>query len=131
MNRSLAQIDLNLLYTFRVFVETGSVGQAARRLGRSQPAVSVRLRQLEAALGTNLFERIGRRLELTPVGRAVDREARALLDGVVRLVDQVRGHASRPTGLLRVGVLPTVGVYLVAPVVAELVRRYASVAIEL
>ncbi len=60
--------------------ETGSIGQAARRHGISQPAVSARLRALEATLGVTLLERSPRGARLTPAGSLVVDWARPAID---------------------------------------------------
>jgi DNA-binding transcriptional LysR family regulator len=127
----LGPTDLNLLYTLHVFVEAGGVAQAAKRLGRSQPAISARLHQLEIELGVTLFERIGRRLTLTPVGRAVDDEARALLAGARRILDLARSSEKEPVGALRIGCLPTIAVYLLAPTVARFSATHPKVEVRM
>lgn len=118
----LRDLDLNLLHTFRAFVVAGSVDRAARALGRSQPAISTRLRHLERELGMKLFERVGRRLHLTAAGRELDRELALLFVGLVRVVDLVR--AAPGPRQYRIGALPTVGVYLVAPALAWVRGRH-------
>lgn len=63
--------DLSLLRRLRVFlavVEAGGVGDAARALGISQPAVSTHIRKLEAHLGASLFRRTGRKLVVNERG---------------------------------------------------------------
>ncbi len=128
---NLARLDLNLLYTFQRFVEEGSVQGAARALGRSQPAISARLHQLEDELGVALFERRGRKLELTPFGRAFDARSQVLFGDVQALVDVARASKEEPVGVLRIGALPTVGVYRVAPRLAAFTRAHPGVEIEL
>jgi len=128
---SLTQIDLNLLHTMRVFVDCGGVAAAARALGRSQPAISARLHRLESDLGVQLFERRGRRLRLTPAGRAVDRDARDLLGTIQRIVDRARAGGEQPAGAVRIGVLPTVGVHVVAPILASFSVEHPEVHTEL
>ena len=62
-------MDFADLQTFRAVVEHGGISAAARRLHRVQSSVSARLAALEAQLGVPLFERLGRRLQLTPEGQ--------------------------------------------------------------
>ncbi|WP_161958771.1 LysR family transcriptional regulator [Ferruginivarius sediminum] len=64
-------LDWNLLKILREVAETGTISQAAVELGRKQPAVSLALQRLEAALGTKLFERGGRRLVMTNEGEVL------------------------------------------------------------
>jgi DNA-binding transcriptional LysR family regulator len=127
----LDEIDLNLLHTFRVFVERGSVQAAARALGRSQPAISSRLHQLQRDLGVDLLERRGRRLVLTAVGRAFDARARVVVEQLQALVDQAHAAGERPSGVLRIAALPTVGVFVLAPRLARFTARHPDVEVEL
>ncbi len=66
-------IELNYqhLHYFWTVAREGSMTRAARRLRRSQPTVSAQVRALEQALGHSLFDRVGRRVELTEAGRLV------------------------------------------------------------
>ena len=76
------------LRTLRYFVETadaGTVSAAADAVHVTQPALSRQLRQLERELGTNLFDRVGGRLLLSPVGRELLPLARDVLTRAERL----------------------------------------------
>lgn len=70
----------------------GSVTRAAEALYLSQPAVSLQLGALEGELGVRLFERQGRRLNLTPEGQALYELARPLVDGLDALDGQFRNR---------------------------------------
>jgi LysR family hydrogen peroxide-inducible transcriptional activator len=124
--RGIGTLDLNLLYTFRAFAECGSVQGTANKLARSQPAISARLHQLQQELGADLLSRHGRRLELTPLGRAFDAQLADLFSGVQMLLDRARAADEEPAGLLRIGALPTVGAFLLAPRIAAFMRRFQS-----
>src|SRR5262245_14963522 len=63
---NLASVDLNLLVALEALIAEAHVGRAARRIGRSQPAVSHALMRLRDLLGDPLLVRIGSRMELTP-----------------------------------------------------------------
>jgi len=84
----------HLLY-FSTVAKTGSVVQAARELGVSQPTISAQLRLLEESFGEKLLVRRGRNLVLTDVGRLVQRYADEIFGLGRELVDAVKG---RPTG---------------------------------
>ena len=84
----------HLLYFWTVARE-GGVSRAAGKLRLSQPTVSAQVRQLEHALGERLFQRHGRSLVLTEVGRMVYRYADELFGIGRELMDTLRG---RPTG---------------------------------
>lgn len=64
-------MKLDQLKVLRAVVETGTVKLAAETLNRTQPAISQALKALELQTGTELFDRSGYRLELTPVGKRV------------------------------------------------------------
>ena len=64
---------------FAVVAETGSMSEAARRLGLTQPTVSENIRDLESSNDVLLFERLGKRLKITPAGRDLLAASRQLL----------------------------------------------------
>lgn len=84
----------HLLYFWAVARE-GSVTRASEQLHLAQPTVSGQLKALEEALGEKLFERTGRRLVLTDVGRVVFRYADEIFSLGRELQDTLKG---RPTG---------------------------------
>ena len=86
-DRFVANLDWNLLRTFVVIVEEGSITRAAARLLRGQPAVSLALQRLEDEFGTRLIERGRGLFALTAAGRALYRECNDIYAGVSRLPD--------------------------------------------
>jgi len=126
----LARIDLNLLHTFRVVVDEGSVARAARTLGRTQPAITSRMHQLEASLGVELFHRAGRKNVLSPAGRAIDIRIREAMRTLEDIVDGARSAESTPSGILRIGALPTVSSHWLAPCLTRLVDDWPQLQIE-
>ena len=84
----------HLLYFWTV-ARTGGVSAASAELRLAQPTISGQLRMLEEHFGEKLFHRVGRRLELTDVGRLVYRYADEIFTLGRELPDAVRG---RPTG---------------------------------
>lgn len=65
----MAQLNYHHLRYFREVATEGHLGRTAERLNVSQSALSIQIRQLEDRLGQPLFDRVGRRLQLTEVGR--------------------------------------------------------------
>ncbi len=124
-------IDLNLLYTLHTFVDRGSLAETARALSRSEPAISARLHRLEEELGIAIFERVGRRLMLTPAGRELHREASLIIDRIRSVVDVAQAVGDEPRGRLRVGTLGTVGMYMLGGPVAEFVVRYPHASVDM
>ena len=68
-------MDATDLETFIAVAEANSFSRAAERLNLTQPAVTKRIQRLEDSLGTQLFDRIGRSVELTEGGRPIHAEA--------------------------------------------------------
>ncbi|MDS1116997.1 LysR family transcriptional regulator [Gordonia westfalica] len=86
-------MDLHLVTYFVAVVDHGGITRAAQSLYISQPSLSQAIRTLEKRLGVTLFNRTGRRLELTEAGRKLDDAARRILADVERAkrkVDSVR-----------------------------------------
>jgi LysR family transcriptional activator of nhaA len=111
----------HLLY-FHATAREGSMTAAAKKLRLAQPTLSGQIKQLEDMLGEPLFERRGRRLELTETGRTVYHYADEIFGLGQELLQAVRGRpAGRPLRFA-VGVadtLPKLVVYrLLAPVLA-------------
>lgn len=123
-------MDLTDLHVFRTVVESGGITAAANRLHRVQSNVTARIQKLEADLGTQLFAREGKRLQITPAGRTLLGYAHRLL----ALADEARAALqdnAPPSGLLTLGTMEsTAGVRLPGPL-AEYHRRYAEVRVEL
>src|ERR1700758_5837687 len=72
-------MDTRQLAAFCAAAERRSFSQAAERLGVTQPAVSLQVRDLEKRLGTQLLDRSGRRVEPTEAGMRLYRGAQRLL----------------------------------------------------
>ncbi len=102
--------------------DTGSFAQAARLANVSQPTLSQQMKALEDRLGVKLLERSTTGAILTPVGRSVVAKARGVL-AEVRDIEALAGSAANGlTGTLRLGTTPTLGPYLLSPIIAELHR---------
>ena len=93
----------HLLYFWTV-VREGGISKAAEKLRLSQPAISAQIKTLEAALGERLFQRQGRTLVLTDVGRVVDRYAMEIFAAGSELLETLKRRPSGRTVRLAVGV---------------------------
>jgi LysR family hydrogen peroxide-inducible transcriptional activator len=98
-------------------------GRAATACHVSQPTLSQQLRTLEERLGVPLVERGLGGAELTPIGREVAERARRLLVEAKDLRDLARRAADGAAGTIRLGVTPTLGPYLLPPIIATLHRE--------
>jgi len=93
----------HLLY-FSVVAREGGLAAAGRALHLSHPTLSAQIHALEDQLGEKLFERSGRRLVLTEMGRVVLRYAEEIFSLGHELVDAIKGRASGHTIRLEVGI---------------------------
>jgi DNA-binding transcriptional LysR family regulator len=124
-------IELRQLRYFVAVAEEMHFGRAAVRLHMTQPPLSQTIQSLEAALGTPLFERTKRRVELTPAGAALLPEARRLLLQAETLPDLARRAASGETGRLTLAFVSTADYSVLPPFLREFRERYPQVQIEL
>lgn len=85
-------LDIRILRTLQSVSETGSLTESARRLGRTQPAISLQLQRLEDICGFNVFNNEGRRMVLTPDGELVLTYANSIL----RLHDELMSRLRSP-----------------------------------
>ncbi len=119
--------DLRQLEYFCTVARTGSFTRAAAELGIAQPSLSEQIARLEQSLGAALFERLNRRIELTPLGEAILGKAQAMLEDAAAL----HGHFERARqgmhGPLRVGGIPTILPYFLAPLLKTFAGRYRDV----
>ncbi len=102
--------------------ETRHFGRAAERCHVSQPTLSAQLRKLEEFLGVALVERRPRRVALTAAGEAVVQRARRMLQDAEDIRGLARASQDPLSGPLKVGLIPTLGPYLlprVAPRIAK------------
>lgn len=102
--------------------DTGSFVQAARSVRVSQPSLSQQIKALEARLNVSLFDRAAGGAILTPIGRSIVARARQVLGEVRDIETLAAGAAGGITGTLRLGTTPTLGPYLLSPIIAGLHR---------
>ncbi|MEH6772678.1 MAG: LysR substrate-binding domain-containing protein [Cereibacter changlensis] len=115
----LMSLTLRQLGYFLALAEERHFGKAAERVHVTQPALSMQIREMEDALGTQLFERSPRDIRLTPAGREVETRARRIVGQVSELEAVARQQGL--VGRINLGVIPTVAPYLL-PEVLPLLR---------
>lgn len=103
-------------------VERCHFGQAAEACLVSQSTLSAAIQELEDLLGAPLLERTKRTVVPTPLGRDIAERARELLKAAEDLVDMAAVSRDPMSGPLRLGVIPTIGPFLI-PRIAPLLRR--------
>src|SRR6056297_42915 len=116
--------SLRQLRYFEALARHGHFGRAAEACSISQPALSVQIRDLEATIGQVLFERSARQVRLTRFGEDFAIRARNVLRSVDELSEMARVAVSGLSGLLRLGVIPTIAPYLLPRVIEALTAAY-------
>lgn len=99
-------MELRHLRYFVSVAEQGSVSKAAQHVHVSQPALSRQIRDLEADLGVQLFNRVGRGIELTAEGQDLLRHSRDVLAQAESVRERARALRGGVVGVLRVGATP-------------------------
>ncbi|WP_138423761.1 LysR substrate-binding domain-containing protein [Maritimibacter alexandrii] len=116
----MTNLTIKQLRYFDALAQHGHFGRAADACAISQPALSMRIKELEEELGTPLVERGPRQLRLTPFGEDFVAKAREVLRGVDELGDLARAAKGRLAGRLRIGVIPTIAPYLLPAIIGRL-----------
>jgi LysR family transcriptional regulator, hydrogen peroxide-inducible genes activator len=119
--------DLRQLECFCAVARTGSFTRAAEDLGIAQPSLSEQISRLEQGLGAPLFERLNRRIELTPLGEAILGKAQALLEDAAALPEHCERVRDGIRGPLRVGAIPTILPHFLAPLLKVFTERCPDV----
>ena len=123
-------MNLKQIEAFVQVARTGSVSAAAARLNTTQPAISMRLKELERSIEADLFDRSLRTIRLTPVGRA-------FLDHAERIHAMTEealakfGAARAITGHIRLGVTETVALTWLPNLVERINTRFPEVIVKL
>lgn len=99
--------------------QSASFSRAAEAVHLTQPALSRSIQALEEELGVALFDRIGRRAELTPMGREAVERARQVLFDAQELEDRGRAVAEGRAGTLRIGMGSGPGALLMTPLLLD------------
>ena len=117
-------VTLRQLQYLVAVADQRSFRKAAEACHVSQPSLSAQVAQAEEALGVQLFERNQRRVALTPAGAELMLRIRGLLNSADALVDAAARLRDPFSGALRLGLIPTVGPYLLPEIALPLRTKY-------
>lgn len=115
---------------FIALAETGSFSKSAEVQHLTQPALSRSIRALEDELGLPLFDRVGRRSELTPFGNEVLARARQLVLEAGELRESGRAMLEGQAGVIRVGMASGPGAMLMTPLLMRIATHYPRMRVE-
>ncbi len=124
-------MELRHIRYFVAVAEELNFRRAAERLYMAQPPLSQQIRQLEAEIGTTLFDRSARRVSLTEAGRAFLLDARAILERADSAIARARRIGRGDEGRLRVGFASSAAYDLLPRMVRRFRERYPDVELEL
>ncbi|MDP4549517.1 LysR family transcriptional regulator [Alkalihalobacillus macyae] len=120
-------MEINQLKAFDHVVRLGSFSKAARYLDVSQPTVSLRVKELEKSIGGSLFERVGKRMELTELGEGFLPYARQALDVLIIGAERAQSIKEGKRGQITIGTLPTFTTGLFSSTLSRMYDSYPEI----
>jgi DNA-binding transcriptional LysR family regulator len=123
-------LSLRQLEVLKAVTETGSMAKAGRRLFMTGPGITQQVQQLEKALGMPVFDRLGRRLQLTAAGERVLAAATDVHSRLGVLAKEMDALRKRDDGTLHLGILAT-ATHILPPLLAEFRRRAPGIAVHM
>lgn len=123
-------IKIDMLRCFQTVAHRGRLGQAAEALGRTAPAISVSLKNLEEHVGAPLFEKPGKS-RLTKLGQSVLQETERALINYDRSVQAIASLANAHAGYVRLAVTPTVATAVLPDVIRRFHREFPHIRIDI
>ncbi len=127
----MRHVELRHLRSLVAVAELGSFSRAAERLHLSQPALSRQIHNLENELGVSLFDRTGRRVQLTSEGQDLLGRSRGLVNDAESLVERAETLKGGQTGILRIGATSMTLESFLAGFLPRYRRRLPHVAVSL
>ena len=109
-----------------LLAEHGHFGRAATACHVTQSTLSASIKELENILQASLVDRTKRRVVLTPLGHEIVERARRILRDGEDLVEAARAESEPLSGTLRMGVVPTIGPFLLPNILPRLRRAYPA-----
>jgi LysR family cyn operon transcriptional activator len=122
-------IEIRHLRYFLAVAETENFTRAAERLQISQPSISQQITQLEQALRTPLFRRVGKRVFLTEAGASFRKGAQVVLRKLEDACNSVGDIAGLVSGRVNVGVIPALHFAWIPPMLGHMAREYPGVTV--
>ena len=119
------------LRAFTALADQRNFTHAAQTCHLSQPAFSALIATLESALGTRLFDRDKRSVQLTPEGRLFEGAARRLLEDMGSALENLASHVELRQGRVRVAALPSLAAGWLPAVFAEFMQSWPGITLEL
>ncbi len=120
-------MEVHQLRYFVAVAELGSMSRASLRCAVAQPSISQQIQKLERELQCQLFERIGRRVQLTDAGRSLLPRAKAILEQLYEIPQGIEEDAKSGHGRLVIGAIPTVAPFLLPGAIRSLTETFPAI----
>ncbi len=124
-------MDISALQAFIAVAESGSFSRAAERIFLTQPAISKRIAALEQDIGARLFDRVGRKIHLTPAGEALLLRTRAVLSELEDIKRDITNLSGTIAGELSVATSHHIGLHRLPPALKRFHETYTNVRLNL
>jgi DNA-binding transcriptional LysR family regulator len=124
-------MDISALQAFIAVAESGSFSRAAERIFLTQPAISKRIAALELDIGARLFDRVGRKIHLTPAGEALLLRTRAVLSELEDIKRDITNLSGTIAGELSVATSHHIGLHRLPGPLKRFHETYTQVRLNL
>ncbi|MBC8232877.1 LysR family transcriptional regulator [bacterium] len=122
-------MNLEQLRGFYTVVQEGSFTKAAKKLFRTQPAISSQIKLLEDELGEPLFQRIGKTIRLTQAGEILQQHVVYIFDHLDIAQSQIQELHGLQRGRLVIGSSDTITIYILPQILKSYRQRYPNIEI--
>lgn len=124
-------MNLRQMEAFRAVMLTGSVSEAAKRLFKTQPAVSMMLAALEEEIGFQLFERRKKRLYPTPEANYLYSEVEGIFSRIHDVSQTIKDIQNKQHGFLRIGCMPGPSYVFMPDLIADFLDEHPKVQVSM
>lgn len=124
-------MNLRQMEAFRAVMLTGSVSEAAKRLFKTQPAVSMMIAGLESEIGFQLFERRKKRLFPTPEANYLYSEVEGIFSRIHDVSETIKDIQNKQHGFLRIGCMPGPSYFFMPDLIADFLDDHPKVQVSM
>ncbi|MCR4333360.1 MAG: LysR family transcriptional regulator [Sulfuricaulis sp.] len=124
-------MDISALQAFIAVAESGSFSRAGERIFLTQPAISKRIAALEQDIGARLFDRVGRKIHLTPAGEALLLRTRAVLSELEDIKRDITNLSGTIAGELSIATSHHIGLHRLPGPLKRFHETYTQVRLNL
>ncbi|WP_233711400.1 LysR family transcriptional regulator [Lederbergia citrisecunda] len=123
-------MEIRHFVTFKKVIETGSFTQAAEHLGYTQSTVTSHIQALEEQIGAPLFDRMGRKVRLTDIGKKLLPYTQEIIDTYGK-IESITSDGEDIRGELKIAAPESLTVYRLEPILREYRKKFPHVSISL